>query len=288
MMTRLRRTAKYLYRKMLIAQAGTQLARLEQFSASGRLVAAALKETWHGVLSAEERNIIDQIERLRHQLDRSQAPIMIIDYGAGDTHETRTAAEMEHGKQLEVTVGQMSQISKYEIWVLMLLKLIRQFKPSLGVELGTAVGISAAYQGSAMQLNGQGSLITLEGAPALADLSRQNLQSLGVTSVTVVTGRFHDTLPKVLGENPTIDYAFIDGHHDGDATLAYFEQFFPHLSDRAVLVFDDILYYESMRRAWDKLASDRRIHLAVDLQRMGICIVDKSTETHLAVRIPMV
>ncbi|HEX7116836.1 MAG TPA: class I SAM-dependent methyltransferase [Steroidobacter sp.] len=54
------------------------------------------------------------------------------------------------------------------------------------------------------------------------------------------SGRFDDVLPGVLSEMGSVDYVFIDGHHEEEATNRYFELVRPYLSDIAVVVFDDI------------------------------------------------
>jgi len=280
---------KRAYREVLTLRAQSKLKTLAAAGDdSSRLLAAALGEMLAWQLTPEEARWVRQIEDLRHRLDASQDQIEIIDYGAGTPDEKRTESQMLSGTVRHVTVSDISRISKYEIWVLMLFKLIRKFQPQTCVELGTAVGISAAYQAAALTLNGAGTLFTLEGAPSLAQLSTENLRGLGLTNVEVVPGRFQDTLAGVLDQHQPIGYAFIDGHHDGQATLAYFEQIYPHLAERAVLVFDDILYYPSMRAAWQTLAADPRIAIAVDLSRMGVCVVDRGLQSKAAYTIPMI
>src|SRR5262249_59455374 len=85
-------------------------------------------------------------------------------------------------------------------------------------------------------VHGRGTLTTLEGATCLAEYSRANLRKLGLTNVTVVEGPFHATLDRVLGLSQRVDYAYIDGHHDGDATVRYFAQIRQHASDDALIV----------------------------------------------------
>ena len=87
----------------------------------------------------------------------------------------------------------------------------------------------------------------------------------------VITGRFQDTLAPLFDKRPAIDFAFVDGHHDRDATLSYFEQLVPHLSSEGVLVFDDIAWSAGMADAWSRIRSDHRVGLAVDLFKVGIC-----------------
>ncbi len=159
-------------------------------------------------------------------------------------------------------------------WALLLLKLVRTLQPSTCLELGTCVGISAAYQAVALELNQRGRLITLDGAAPLAHIAHQNLDLLGLTQrLTVKVGRFSDTLGSVLREHSPVDLVFIDGHHDRQATLDYFEQIYPHLSPSAVLLCDDIHWSPGMLQAWQTISGDRRHILSIDLQQIGICRV---------------
>jgi len=154
--------------------------------------------------------------------------------------------------------------------------------------MGTAVGISAAYQAAALKLNGYGTLVTLEGATSLADIAKKNFQHLGLDTVEVIVGRFQDTLPGVLTDRQPVDYAFIDGHHDEQATLAYFEQILPFLAETSLLVFDDIAWSEGMKRAWKTIAQDRRVGVAVDLgPGLGLCVIDTSVTKRRYFRIPL-
>jgi predicted O-methyltransferase YrrM len=137
--------------------------------------------------------------------------------------------------------------------------------------MGTCVGISAAYQAAALELNGAGKLLTLEGAPAVAALARQNLSQLGLQHrAEVREGRFQDVLAEAAHVRAPLDLVFVDGHHDGDATLAYFKQLQPHLSPGGVIVFDDIAWSPGMRRAWERIAGDEIVSLAADLGEVGL------------------
>jgi predicted O-methyltransferase YrrM len=126
-----------------------------------------------------------------------------------------------------------------------------------------------------LELNGAGTLVTLEGAPAIADLARGHLGRLGLGRAEVVVGRFQDTLPGVLAARRPVDYVFVDGHHDEHATLGYFEQLLPFLADSALLVFDDIAWSDGMRRAWTAIARDPRVTSAVGLGPVGLCLIQR-------------
>ena len=221
----------------------------------------------------EERAAFARVEELRATLAESQEEITVVDYGAGEASETRTAEEMSRGRTTTTTIGAICRsASKPPRWARFLFALVRKLQPQQCLELGSSLGLSTAYQASALQLNGFGRIDTLEGAAEVAERARTNLAQLSLPA-EVITGRFQDTLAPLLEERPAIDFAFVDGHHDRDATLAYFEQLLPHLSQAGVLVFDDVAWSAGMADAWSRIRSDHRVGLAVDLFKVGICAV---------------
>ncbi len=242
-----------------------------------RRIAVALVDTVEHRCSGDEEGWIERIEAARAHMLRSDERLTIKDYGAGAPGSLRSAEEMRRGVDVVGTVRQFCAASKAPEWGLVLLKLIRALRPEHCLELGTCVGISAAYQSAALEMNDRGHLVTLEGASALAHLAEANLQELGLMGrCKVLVGPFCDTLPQVLDATPGLDYAFIDGHHDGDATKLYFLQLLPSLSEGALVVFDDTDYSTGMRQAWADIASDPHVMAAIDLSGVGLCLVSKS------------
>ncbi len=138
----------------------------------------------------------------------------------------------------------------------------------------------AAYQAAALELNQAGRLLTLEGDPAKARIAQDNLKQLGLGRVTVRVGRFQNVLPGVLAESP-VDYAFIDGHHDEQATLQYFKLIAACTRQPGLLVFDDIWWSQGMRRAWDTIRMDQKVRLSCNLGSMGLCLLAPGPKAHL-------
>lgn len=240
----------------------------------------ALTRHLSGAHTADERQWIDRIEAMRAALLSSQETITVVNYGAGRPGSTKSARAMRRGRTRTVSVADTCrQASKPPFWAQMLMVLVHDLRPTRCVELGTCLGVSVAYQAAGLHLAARhGVVVTLEGADELAELSRRNLAGLGLTGVSVVTGRFDETLPDVLDELGTVDYAFVDGHHDETATIAYFEQLLPHLTPGSVVVFDDIAWSEGMARAWTTIRGHPRVRSSVGLRMIGICVVgDPST-----------
>jgi predicted O-methyltransferase YrrM len=140
--------------------------------------------------------------------------------------------------------------------------------------MGTSVGISASYIAAALKLNGRGKLVTLEGGAALADVARRNFAALSLEGVVeVVVGPFHETLSGAFKDSSPIDFIFIDGHHDEDATKKYFTMMLPCLAPVSVAVFDDINWSEGMKRAWHSVAAAPQCTASFSLRDLGIAVV---------------
>ena len=234
-----------------------------------RLLASAIATFLDRSASPEEQVWIDRIESLRRELAKSSGKISVIDYGL--------PRDSPLGTSVERGVAQICQAAATpRLWGPLMFGLIRQFKPTNCLELGTSLGISASYQGAALELNRSGTLVTLEGAPAVAEMATGNFRRLGINRIETVPGRFQDTLDGVLSQLGSVDFAFIDGHHDQNATQAYFNQILPYLTTSAVVVFDDVSWSPGMRTAWETITENSNITTALDLSKVGICLLDRS------------
>ena len=281
---------KRLHRLARIRKARSQISRLHcEGSASLTHLANAITKVLKNAATPEDKVWIDRIESLRGELNSSTAEISIVDYGAGTPDIDLTDEAKRRGRVVTRVIGDVCRRdSKPYFWSFLLFKLVREFRPLVCLELGTSLGISASYQAAAMKLNQQGKIVTLEGAESLAALAQEHFRTLGIDNTDVVVGRFQDTLRNVLDEHGPVDHVFIDGHHDEKATVAYFRQISSFLSERAVLVFDDISWSDGMRRAWRAIEGDRRVKVSVDLRTVGICVIDSSVESKQRLRIEMV
>jgi len=280
---------KSVLKKLAVFQSRMKLRQLRSINIPAvTQIANAINDAFNNKLSPEEKVWADRIEALRNVLGADLTEISFTDYGAGSPNLNLTEKEMYNGVARTTTVSNVCESSKPRSWSLVLFKLIREFQPTTSIELGTCLGISAAYQAAAHKLNNKGGITTMEGAAALASLSGKNLRELGLDNAVVDCGRFQDNLDRVLNQNKPIDYAFIDGHHDEKATISYFQSFIPNLSNKAIIVFDDISWSKGMRRAWNRIIENKNVKFWVDLIMIGICLLDSDMEKRPGVRIKMI
>ncbi|HVU03443.1 MAG TPA: class I SAM-dependent methyltransferase [Polyangiaceae bacterium] len=151
-----------------------------------------------------------------------------------------------------------------------LFQLVHALEPERVLELGTNVGVSSAYMAAAQRETGRGSLVTLEASPGRARVAKELHAALSLTNVEYVLGLFDATLESALHE--PVDFAFIDGHHQFEPTLDYFDRIWRHSREGAVFVFDDIRWSIGMERAWKRLQGDPRLVVVADLCGLGVAI----------------
>lgn len=194
---------------------------------------------------------------------------------------------MARGEVRSLTLGEAVRAAKSAFWCGFLFRLVLERRAASILELGTNLGISAAYLATAQRLAGGGRLVSIEGAPSLAALAREHLRQLGLEGAAVAEGRFAHVLPEVLPGAAPLDFVFVDGHHDGPATIRYFEQMRPFLAPGAVVVFDDVAWSAGMAAAWREVSAREGFAASLDLGALGVCVVGERSGPPHPVRIPV-
>jgi predicted O-methyltransferase YrrM len=243
---------------------------------SARAVADGLRDARRGRFDADAPRWFERIEALRSELATSDADVEVVDYGAGVPSMQRSDEEMRAGVVSHASIARLSiNASLPESQGRLLHAIVSAIRPTNGIELGTCVGLSAAYQATAMPAAETRTFVTCEGAPELAATAASNLRDLGIDWARVVPGRFDDTVPAIAADLAPLHYAFIDGHHDEAATLRYFEVLRPRAAAGSVFVFDDIRWSPGMSRAWATIAASPHVTASADLGRLGLVVLGR-------------
>jgi predicted O-methyltransferase YrrM len=183
-------------------------------------------------------------------------------------------------RRAELASRDFSQFAQWAsiapVWGRFLMRTVRELSPRSCLELGTGFGISAAYQAAALELNGAGSLTSLERIEGLGAIAEEGLSRLGLEGrVQLRLGSIDDSLAGVLEGAGQIDYALLDADHTEDATMAHFAALLPHLRAGAIVVVDDINWTEGMRRAWKSIVGNERVSSKLELRRVGILVIEQ-------------
>ncbi len=198
-----------------------------------------------------------EIEQERSRLLHDQNDVPPLDLGAGSQSKARTVAEIAQNALKRPRHARA------------LAGLARHLDAVGVLELGTCLGITTAYLGKHAA-----SVTTIEGNPALAKHSEDVWQRLNVQNVTSIVGNFDDVLPSLPLQQ--YDLVFIDGNHRGSALLQYVNELAPYLTEKGVIVCDDIHWSRDMESAWDKLIQENRWSLRVDFYEWGLLTANPS------------
>lgn len=215
----------------------------------------------------EEQALFRAIEARRLALLSDETPIERLDYGVLPDG----TSDPEAGVPIKTTIGKVARASKSAPWGEMLFHLVRRRRPTHVLEMGTCVGMSASYIAAALELNGHGRLVTIEGASSVAAVARETFKRLNcMDRVEVVEGPFNRSLRPAADAWKPLDLVFLDGHHDGPATIDYYEVIRSSSNSNALLLFDDIQWSASMREAWSKIVAADSHAVTIDLGDIGI------------------
>lgn len=199
-----------------------------------------------------------EIEAVRDRMLADDMVIEVEDRGAGSFVSPRRQRKISEIAKASLKSPRYAQL---------LFRLVNFCQPQTILELGTSLGITTAYLGSAKP---DARVITIEGAPAIAERARANFSRLNLQNIDLVTGDFSDTLVPALKRAGKIDLAFIDGNHRLDPTVGYFRDILPFCNHGSVLVFDDIHWSREMEQAWDQIKRDPAVRCSVDLFMVGL------------------
>ena len=229
-----------------------------------------LEHVRSGTISRPERKWWDAIEAERHALYNDSTILQYDDHGAG---KPRLFSRKKSATTVSRSVAELGRSSSPPHEGRLIFSMIRSTKPTTCVELGTCLGISAAYTLAALSLNENGELYSIEGGAAVAAKARETLTNLGLPAQGVIHGVFDEQLQKLLPELGTVDFVYVDGHHEGPALTNYVDLLLPYLTSGSILVVDDILWSAGMRRAWKRIRNYDRVSCSVDLLTFGVCLM---------------
>jgi predicted O-methyltransferase YrrM len=209
------------------------------------------------------KDIYNEIESMRTQLLSDNQVITVTDLGAG--------SHVNNNKQKKIS-GIAGNALKPPKLAQLLYRLVKDLQPRNIIELGTCLGTTSLYLKNAAT---KAQLVTLEGCPETAGVASGVFKKAGVNDIKQVIGNFDDTLPGVIDRFDQLDFVFVDGNHQKDATLKYFEWCLPKVHENTLLIFDDIYWSEGMKEAWEMIKAHPQVTITIDLFWIGLVYFKK-------------
>lgn len=200
----------------------------------------------------------NDLQRLRNQLLSIDEEIEVTDFGAGSQ-----VIKTRRRRIKDIAASSLSQPFYCQI----LFSLVHWQKPKNILELGTSLGVSTLYIAKANQ---QAKVHSIEGCPNIAAVAKRNFEVLHATNIQQHIGNFDEILTTALREMKTIDLMVIDGNHQKEATLRYFETALGYADKNTCFIFDDIYWNKEMTDAWEIIKQHPKTRLSVDIFQFGI------------------
>lgn len=233
-------------------------------------------KTRHGIHSPFVYRLIDEviydfkprreysdIEQLRQSLLSDGRVIQITDLGAG--------SHVNNNKQKQVRQLAKNALKPKSLAQL-IFRLANDLKPENIIELGTCLGLTTSYLAKAAP---DAEVISIEGCPQTAAVARENISSLNIKNVNILTGDFDRVLPEVIAESASLDLVFVDGNHRKEATLRYFDWCLPKVHEGTLMIFDDIYWSKGMEEAWQVIKNHPQVTVTIDLFWIGLVFFRK-------------
>jgi len=191
----------------------------------------------------------------------SEIVLNVKDFGAGS-------------KIFKSNLRPVSKIAKHVSISKKRAKLMIRLVDYLGVEKALELGTSIGFGSISIAGSGQVNLKTIEACSATSDYAKNQFEKLKLTQITSINLSFAESLAK-LGSEEKFDLIFIDGHHDGKATLEYFESLLKYKHNDTLFIFDDIHWSPSMEMSWKHIKTHPQVQVTIDTFQWGFVFFRK-------------
>ncbi|NAS29810.1 class I SAM-dependent methyltransferase [Flavobacteriaceae bacterium R38] len=197
----------------------------------------------------------------KNQLLDNHDHIKVSDFGAGSRvfkSDKRKVSAIAKNAGISLKRGQL------------LNRLVKYLNATAILELGTSVGIGTA----AMAIdNKEVKITTVEGCPETAKVAKNHFNSFHLDHIKLINDTFENALPTLTDQ--IFDIVYVDGNHQKEATLRYFNQLLKHRHNNTVFIFDDIHWSAEMEAAWKTIKKHPEVSVTIDTFQWGFVFFRK-------------
>lgn len=163
----------------------------------------------------------------------------------------------------------------------LLFRVANYFQPQTILELGTSVGLGT----SALSLgNPKAKITTVEGCPNTAQIAANTFQVFQCNNIQLHNSTFEEFFENY--RTPIYDLIYIDGNHDKENTLRYFELLLQKIHNNSLIIFDDIYWSKGMTAAWEEIIQHPKVTVSIDTFYWGLVFFRKEqNKEHFNIRL---
>ncbi len=212
------------------------------------------------------------IKAYRSKVLQSNEIINIKDYGAG----SRVFKSNER-KVSAIAKNAGTTLKKQEL----LFRLAGYFKPEHILELGASLGLGTMSRAIASPSS---KITTIEGCPNTSIMTQGFFEDFELNNIHLKNETFEDFFQS--SSSVKFDFVFIDGNHNKEHTLRYFELLLEKINNHSMLIFDDIHWNTEMTEAWQIIIQHPKVTVSIDTYYWGILFFRKEQEKqHFTIRV---
>lgn len=201
------------------------------------------------------------IEKVRLKLLTDQTEVTIHDLGAKSPHFKNDKRALSQVAQTSLSTAAYCRLYN---------RIIHYIDAKQILELGTSMGITTLYL--AQKSNAR--VTTFEGSVSMINVALTHFEYFNAQNIELIEGNIDSTLSDYLLNGTKINFVLMDANHRYDATMRYFHLISKRISEKGIIVLDDIHYSKEMGRAWKELSRHQLVYGSVDLFRCGILFFD--------------
>lgn len=149
------------------------------------------------------------------------------------------------------------------------------------LEFGTSLGLGTVALAVS---NKFANVHTVEACPNTAQTAQHYFNEFGLLNIKLYQETFKEFLLRESKEK--YDLVFIDGDHNGERTLSYFNSLLNHVHNKSVIIFDDIYWSKDMTATWKKIIANERVTVSIDTFQWGLVFFRKEQpKQHFVIRV---
>ncbi len=213
-----------------------------------------------------------EIQNFRNQVFQNTTEIEIIDFGAGSkVFKSNKRKISAIAKNAGITFKRQK----------LLFRLTNYLKPNTVLELGTSVGLGVA---SIAITKASKSIKTVEGCTNTSKVAQDFFSEFNLKNIQIYNSTFDNFFKESSSDN--YDLVYIDGNHNKENTLHYFNILLKKTHSNSVLIFDDIYWSSEMTEAWQQIIQHPKVTVSIDTFYWGIVFFRTEQEKqHFTIRV---
>jgi len=212
------------------------------------------------------------LDGFRNNLQKNNSVIQVTDFGSGSrVFSSNKRAVSVIAKNAGVPIKRQQ----------LLFRISKYFQPKNVLELGTSLGLGTA----AISLGANSTSIkTIEGCSNTASVAKQQFEEFQLQNIDLRIQNFDDFLKN--DATSSYDLVYIDGNHNKEKTIQYFNQLLEKINNDSLFIFDDIYWSKAMTEAWETIRKNSKVTVSIDSFYWGFVFFRKEQEKeHFSIRL---